>query len=164
MCDRFQRYIEDLSGTKDLRVSSACSKSFVSLAAVFAVELLAAGAHASEATGTLVGDIDCDGHVDTVSYSVTSESVHLEVRLKGESRRSKPITFSIGADSQSSLCAAPVKIALESQDFDPKEDLGSLPGFRRSKVCKGIVLDDEQCDAIHVYWNHDEGSLAWWRH
>jgi hypothetical protein len=131
---------------------------------VFAVALLGAGADASDTVGALVGDIDCDGHLDAISYWVTPESVRVEVRLKGEPRRSKSISFSIGGLSQASLCAAPVKPALESQDFDPKEELGSLPGFRRSKVCKGIVLDDEQCDPIHVYWDHDAHALAWWRH
>lgn len=160
----FRQYIERIFGIRDRSVSRARSKFLITLAAVFAMALHDGVTHASDGTGTLVGDIDCDGSLDAISYTATPETVRVEVRLNGKHSRSGSISFSIGAHSQASLCAVPVRVVLESQDFDSKDDPGSLPGFRRSKVCQGIVLDDEQCDVIHIYWNHDTHALAWWRH
>ncbi len=138
-------------------------KSLMALAAVLASGLLSAGALAADSKTDLVGDIDCDGHLDEVSYSVSQDAVRLDVKLRAQPRVAMLMTFSIGLHSQGSLCAAPVSVALESLDFDPKEEVGDLTGLRRSTICKGIVLDDKQCDAIHVYWNRDTHALAFWR-
>jgi hypothetical protein len=113
----------------------------------------------------LAGDVDCDGHADAISYAVSPEMVSVEVRFSQKGRAAQSLTFAIGANSQNSLRAAPAEVDLESLDFDPKaEGQGDLSGFQRSKVCKGIVLDDQQSDPIHVYWDHDAHRLAWWRH
>ena len=126
--------------------------------------MLAAGAPAN-AKRLLTGDVDCDGHADAISYFVSSGAVSVEVRFSQKGHATQSLTFAIGADSQKSLRAAPAKVSLESLDFDPKdEEMGDLPGFQRSKFCKGIVLDDQQSDPIHVYWDHDAHRLAWWRY
>ena len=92
-------------------------------------------------------------------------AVSAEVRFSQKGRAAQSSTFAIGADSQDSLRVAPAEVSLESLDFDPKaEEMGDPPGFQRSKLCKGIVLDDQQSDPIHVYWDHDAHHLAWWRH
>lgn len=46
------------------------------------------------------------------------------------------------------------KIRVESLDYDPKPILGDdLPGFQRSKTCKGLNLYDDMVDSLHLYWN-----------
>jgi hypothetical protein len=113
----------------------------------------------------LTGDVDCDGHADTIFYAVSRGTVNVEVRFSQKGRAAQSLTFAIGAYSQDSLRVAPAEAGLESLDFDPKaEEMGALPGFQRSKLCQGIVLDDQQSDPIHVYWDHDARRLAWWRY
>ena len=112
----------------------------------------------------LVGDIDCDGHPDSISYTVAPKEVRVVVKFGQHDRADQSLTFPIDAYLQNGLCAAPAKVRLESLDFDPKtQDLGELHGFRRSTTCKGVVLEDLQCDAIHIYWDHDARRLAYWR-
>jgi hypothetical protein len=126
--------------------------------------MLAEGATA-HAKHLPTGDVDCDGHADAISYSVSPDTVRVEVRFSQKGRAAQSLTFSIGADSENSLRVAPAEVSLESLDFDlSAEEMGDLPGFQRSKLCKGIVLDDQQSDPIHVYWDHDAHRLAWWHH
>lgn len=127
--------------------------------------LMLAAAAPADAKRLLTGDVDCDGHEDAIYYSVSPGTVSVEVRFSQRGRAAQSLTFAIGADSQNSLRVAPSEVSLESLDFDPKdEEMGDLPGFQRSKLCKGIVLDDKQSDPIHLYWDHDTHRLAWWRH
>jgi len=46
-------------------------------------------------------------------------------------------------------------MTLESLDSAPDGDTGPLPGFRRSRTCKGLNLTDDMIDSVHIYWNHD---------
>ena len=54
-------------------------------------------------------------------------------------------------------------LTTEGLDFDPKEDLGYiLPGFQRSKTCKGLDLSDDQIDSRHIYWNRELHRFDSW--
>jgi hypothetical protein len=118
---------------------------------------------AADAPNRISGDIDVDGHVDSVSFAMTANAVLLKVRFGQTKRPEQSVTFAIGAGSQDSLHSAP-KVSLESMDFDPNDnEVGALPGYQRTKICKGIVLDDGETDPIHVYWDHGARRLAWWR-
>jgi len=129
------------------------------LGLLVAIPALGGGKH------PLVGDVDCDGHADAISYAVSQSTVRVEVKFSQRSRAAQSLPFPIGSGSQNSLHAAPAEVTLESLDFDPAtEEMGELPGFQGSKVCKGIVLDDHQSDPIHTYWDHAAHRLAWWRH
>jgi hypothetical protein len=107
--------------------------------------------------------VDCDGKADRVSVSQDKHSALVKVMF-GDTKR-KPAVFRFRADpgSQNAACAMPVHLEAESLDYDPHEDSGDLPGFRRSKTCKAFSLVDDECDSIHFYWNHDAQQLVWWR-
>ena len=59
--------------------------------------------------------------------------------------------------------AAERELTLESLDFDPASPTGDpLPGFQRSKKCKGLNLRDNKTDSTHIYWNHDAREFVDW--
>jgi hypothetical protein len=58
---------------------------------------------------------------------------------------------------------ATAEIKAENLDYDPQEDPGYvLPGFRRSKTCKGLNLADMKIDSAHIYWNHEVRQFDNW--
>jgi hypothetical protein len=52
---------------------------------------------------------------------------------------------------------------VEDQDYDPKDEIGAdLPGFRRSRTCKGLNLSDGGIDSAHIYWDHEARRFEDW--
>ena len=59
--------------------------------------------------------------------------------------------------------AKDARIRIEDLDYNPVEDLGyDLPGFERSKTCKGLNLADDNTDSLHIYWNHKARRFDYW--
>jgi hypothetical protein len=52
-----------------------------------------------------------------------------------------------------------VELTIEDLDYEPDYE---LPGFQRSKTCKGPVLDDGEVDPAHLYWNHESHQFSGW--
>jgi hypothetical protein len=104
----------------------------------------------------VTGDFTCRGRKQTAILGINPSGIVVAVFLNGMNR--KPYVF---RDAQKD--PSTVELTTEDLDYDPKEDLGyPLPGFRRSKTCKGLMLDDGEIDPAHLYWNHESKKFDGW--
>lgn len=111
----------------------------------------------------LTADLNCDSVDDHAVLGVTTDKVYVGVLLSGR-RAPQILEFPIAAGAQDGVCSKVVVLALENLDYDPvKEGVGALEGFRRSKECRGLRLEDDECDAFHFYWNAKRRWMSWWR-
>ncbi len=112
-------------------------------------------------------DFNCDGKGDFALLGKEGSKVAVAVVLGPLTDNSKILItrLLVGKNSQDSLCSPRAKLSIEDQDYDPAENFDGvpLPGFRRSKTCKGINVSDGESDSFHFFWNHDLKSLQWWR-
>jgi len=109
-------------------------------------------------------DFDCDSAIDYAFLGRASRHIYVAVFLT-RTRKVTGLQFGISAGVQAAICAEPASLTAESLDFDPStsEEIGPLEGFRRSASCKGLELSGGECDPIHLYWNHTQGRMSWWR-
>jgi hypothetical protein len=110
-------------------------------------------------------DINCDGKKDYAILGISKQGVTVALVVGPVSKESKiqSLEFRVGKHSQDSLCQLPVKLRIESLDYDPTGAVGKLQGFRSSKKCNAFGLTDDICDSFHFYWNHQAKTLNWWR-
>jgi hypothetical protein len=106
-------------------------------------------------------DLTCDSRQDFAILG--TQGSLLVVAVFANRRTTKPIVIEL----ESGLDANQAKLSVESQDFDPEAedsgDVGPLPGFKRSKACYGLRLDDERIDSVHIYWNRLDGRFQSWQ-
>ena len=88
---------------------------------------------------------------------VTSKEIVIAVFLNGTGEKPEILRYSAAVRD-----ASQAKLRLESLDYGPDEDTGPLPGFRRSRTCKGLNLSDDMIDSAHIYWNHDAKRFDEW--
>lgn len=109
----------------------------------------------------LKGDLTCRGRQDMALLGTQDSRVWVAI-LAGSVHK-RPIVLQI----DSALLAAQTTLSIESQDFEmgtgEPGDVGPLPGFKRSKTCKGLKLDDDRIDSVHIYWNRIEGRFQTWQ-
>ena len=108
-------------------------------------------------------DVDCDGRVDSAFVGRSDSAMYVGVvtntRIPAEVLR-----FGLHGNAvQDAVCSDKAKLTVESLDYDPTDAVGALAGFQRSRVCRGLNLGEEDCDSIHLYWNHESHHLDWWR-
>jgi hypothetical protein len=108
-------------------------------------------------TSVLTADFSCRGRKEQAILGVTSKEIVIAVFLDGTSRKPEVLRYSAAARD-----ARQAKLTLESLDYDRDEDTGPLPGFRRSRTCKGLNLSDGLVDSAHIYWNHDARRFDDW--
>ena len=114
-------------------------------------------------TASVHGDFDCDSVPGDAR--IGRYRGHLFVGLYFAGRKQVDILeFAVSAAVQQAICAEPATLTTESLDFDPSAaGVGPLPGFHRSVSCKGLRLAGGECDPVHIYWNHDQRQITWWR-
>jgi hypothetical protein len=112
----------------------------------------------------VAADIDCDGVEDTARMEYVEDRVRVTVTLAA-TKTSQSLDFGLGDSmAQESLCGTVATLEIEDMDYDLVEALGENPeGFRQSKTCKGLRLADENCDSMHMFWNHETKHIDWWR-
>jgi hypothetical protein len=101
-------------------------------------------------------DFTCRSHKQTGVLGESGEAVVVAVFLSGMDQEPEVLSFTLHRGFAT----------LETDDlnYDPMEDLGySLPGFHRSKTCKGLSVDDRETDPVHLYWNHQSVRFDSWR-
>jgi hypothetical protein len=104
-------------------------------------------------------DLDGDGQPDSISLDQRSGHLTLVVLVSSTSS-TKILEFGVG-QSQQAVCRLPVRLSAERLDCEP--DGIALPGCRQVQEANTLVLDDGECDAIRVFWDHEKGALGWWR-
>lgn len=109
-------------------------------------------------------DIDCDGREDAAQLEYFSNRAVLSVTLtRLEERQSLQIPMANDPEWLEACSGVPL-LAAESTDYDISRKLGSNPpGFVASTSCKGLKVLGDECNTIHVFWDHDSSHLDWWR-
>lgn len=106
----------------------------------------------------VTADFSCRRGKEQAILGVTATEIVIAVFLNGTTNKPEVLRYSASARD-----ATEVKLTLESLDYDPKaEAFSELPGFRRSRTCKGLNLSDDKVDSAHIYWNHDAKRFDDW--
>jgi hypothetical protein len=106
----------------------------------------------------LAGDFSCHGRTEHAILGVTAKEIVIAIFLNGLAKKPEVLRYSAEARDPSRA-----KLTIEDLDYDPKEPLGQdLPGFRRSRTCKGLNLSDGLIDSAHIFWNHDTKQFDDW--
>ena len=105
----------------------------------------------------LTADFTCRGRKEQAILGITAQEIVIAVFLDGLTEAPEILRYS--ADVRD---ARDARLSLESLDYDPKDDVGDLPGFRRSRTCQGLNLSDDKIDSSHIYWNHDAKRFNDW--
>lgn len=110
--------------------------------------------------------VDLDGDGVPESIRLVQENAQVSITVEGQSVTdgSQTLTFGVDPARQDAVCTVPVTLTTAASDCAPGA-LGAqaLPGCVVKPAARGLTLSDGQCDAIHLYWNHDTRRLAWWR-
>ena len=109
-------------------------------------------------------DLDGDGTPESIRLTQESTQVVVTVESKTVAGGSQTLNFGVDPARQDAVCGLPVTLTPAATDCAP-EALGTqaLPGCIAKPAARSLTLSDGQCDAIHLYWNHDTRRLAWWR-
>ena len=106
----------------------------------------------------LIAEFSCRGRKEQAILGVTAKEIVITIFLNGTAEMPEVLHYSAQSRDPNE-----VKLTVESLDYDPKDDdLGDLPGFHRSKICKGLNLSDGKVDSAHIYWNHDAKRFDDW--
>ena len=105
----------------------------------------------------LTADFSCRGRKEQAILGVNDKEIVVAVFLNGPTRPPEVLRYS--AEMRD---AKEARLTTESLDYDPEDAVGDLPGFRRSRACKGLNLTDNKIDSAHIYWNHDARRFDDW--
>ena len=105
----------------------------------------------------LTADFSCRGRKEQAILGVTAKEIVIAVFLNGPAEPPEVLGYSAEVRD-----ASEAQLTTESLDYDPKDDVGDLPGFRRSRTCVGLNLSDDRIDSAHIYWNHDAKRFEDW--
>jgi hypothetical protein len=106
----------------------------------------------------LTADFSCRGRKEQAILGSTATEIVIAVFLSGTSAPPEVLRYTAMARN-----ARTATLTIESLDYDPKkQDDLDLPGFRRSRTCKGLNLSDGRVDSAHIYWNHDTKRFDDW--
>ena len=106
----------------------------------------------------VTADFTCEGHKQQAILGFSSSEIVIEVFISG--LKSRPETLRYVAKVRYLPTTA---LTTEDLDYDPREDPGyELPGFERSKSCKGLNLGDQETDSAHIYWDHNARRFDDW--
>jgi len=104
------------------------------------------------------GDFTCTGRKQPAILGLNTSEIVIAVFVNGTQARPEVLRYS--SKARNSVTA---KLKIEDLDYNPKEVIGvDLPGFRRSKTCKGLNLADGETDSAHIYWNSKERRFDDW--
>ena len=106
----------------------------------------------------VIADFTCRGKKEQAILGSNSTDIVVAVFVKGTSQRPEILQYSAKVRN-----AASAELTIEDQDYNPRDEIGvDLPGFRRSKTCKGLNLTDGRSDSAHIYWNHEAQRFDDW--
>lgn len=104
------------------------------------------------------GDFTCSGKKEWAVLGTTPSEILVAVFVNGPSVKPEILHYSRSVRNGSTAV-----LSAEDMDYDPQRDVGyALPGFQRSKTCKGLNLSDGEVDSAHIYWNRKARRFADW--
>jgi len=110
------------------------------------------------AKSVVAGDFSCRGRSESAILGTSESEIVVAVFLNGLHREPQVLRYSAKVRD-----AASAVLEIESLDIDREKELGyALPGFRRSKTCRGLNLSDGRSDSAHIYWNHESHRFDDW--
>ena len=104
-------------------------------------------------------NIFCDDKRDSVYLGYRKGEIVIGF-IRAATHAVQLISFAVGANQQAAVCRLPVRIASETVDLEPDYDPNSEP----IRTCRGISIEDDACDSLHLFWNDTKKQLNWWRH
>jgi hypothetical protein len=115
-----------------------------------------------DASSEITGDFDGDGTPDSALIGYGSKQVIVAtVTSSNKVSHVQYLEVPIG-NTQDAICSVPAK--LTTYPLSCKTDSGQrLPGCLESRNVVGLALNDDNCDPINLYWDHDKHRLNWWR-
>lgn len=108
----------------------------------------------------VTGDVACDGRADQAYVGHANGKIYVGL-YRAQTGNVQILEFHVDGGHQDAICREPGRLAVEALDYEMDSD---VEGYEKSKVCKGLILSDDRCDALHFFWNHTTGLLNWWRH
>lgn len=111
----------------------------------------------------VAADLDGDGRADAAVLGVAGERVIVAVGTTpiGVEMRVQYLEFPVSGSAALGVCRLPVRLVREPQAC--ALDDAPLPGCRMLPGAAGLALEDGECDAVHLYWDHDAQRVAVWR-
>jgi hypothetical protein len=110
------------------------------------------------------GDFNDDGRQDYAMVGYKDDGIVLAIRAasaRDGQLQTQYLYYRIGGNSQAAICEAPAKLLVKKQLCNPMDE--QLPGCKESPTANSLRLSGGECDAIHLYWNHKENRMEWWR-
>lgn len=110
------------------------------------------------------GDFNDDGNRDYAMVGYKGDGIVLAIRATSAHNgrlQTQYLHYRIGRAIQAAICEAPAKLQIEKQLCNPMDE--QLPGCKESPTTNSLRLSGGECDAIHLYWNHNENRMEWWR-
>jgi hypothetical protein len=108
-------------------------------------------------TTVITADFSCRGRKEQAILGADSADIVIAVFLNGTNQKPEVLRYSAKVRN-----ARSVELTNEDQDYDPKDRGVDLPGFKRSRTCKGLNLSDGRSDSAHIYWNHTDRRFDDW--
>ncbi len=104
----------------------------------------------------VVADFTCEGHKQQAILGIDAKDLMIvAIFLHGLNTKPEVLTLTRYPNS--------VRLEADDLDYDPRKDLGyELHGFRRSKVCMGLAVIDDETDAGHLYRDHVAHEFGSW--
>jgi hypothetical protein len=110
------------------------------------------------------GDFNDDGKQDYAMVGYKDDGIVLAIRATsahGGRSQTQYLQYRIGINTQAAICEAPAKLQIKKQLCNPMDK--QLPECKESPTTNSLRLSGGECDAIHLYWNHKETRMEWWR-
>jgi hypothetical protein len=103
------------------------------------------------ADSVVSGDFTCSVKKDWAILGTNTSELLIAMFISGPGGKPEVLRHSGSAPNPST-----VALSIEDLNYDPQKETGyALPGFQRSKTCKGLDLSDGEIDSAHIYyWNH----------
>ena len=106
------------------------------------------------------GDFDGDGIEDRANLIQQTDHVSVAIHLGG-STKTQMLRFGIDPAAQAAICGLPAELSVAPATCDTEE--GALEGCKDLPGVVGLTLSGGDCDAIHLFWDHNAGQMSWWR-